>query len=325
MRLIFELSGENPTIPLAELDCIGTVIDSREQVAVAECPDPDAVPRLAMTHRVMEYLGECPPDLSSFRNLLADLGIAATLPFAGRMKRIGSDGGRGSGRCSQKEFEQLIGTMIEGTVDLSRPEEEYRAIVSGDRCYFGRVVCTIDRGGYDARNPGRRPFFHPGVMMPRMARALLNLSCVQPGETLIDPFCGTGGTLIEAELLGIEAIGSDFDPIMIGGSRQNSPEAALIAADATALPFRTGSVDAVVTDFPYGQSVCIRREGSMEGLYDHALAEIRRILRPGRRAVVVTHRDISRIAAGHLTILQKHEQRVHKSLTRRILVLQSRG
>ncbi|HPD74787.1 MAG TPA: methyltransferase domain-containing protein [Methanoregulaceae archaeon] len=324
MRLIFELSGENPTIPLAELECIGTITDSRDQVAVAECPDPAAVSRLAMTHRVMEYLGECGPDLPSFRSLLRDLGIATSLSFAGRMKRIGpADGGRGPGRCSQKEFERLIGTMIEGPVDLSRPEEEYRAIVSGDRCYFGRVISTIDRGGYDSRNPGRRPFFHPGVMMPRMARALVNLSCVQPGETLIDPFCGTGGTLIEAEMLGIEAIGSDFDPLMIGGSRQNSPETSLVGADATALPFRTGSADAVVTDFPYGQSVCILREGSMEGLYDQALGEICRILRPGRRAVVVTHRDISGIAEGHLRVLQKHEQRVHKSLTRRVLVLRS--
>jgi tRNA (guanine10-N2)-dimethyltransferase len=36
---------------------------------------------------------------------------------------------------------------------------------------------------------------------------------------------------------------------------------------------------------------------------------------------VVTHRDISAIAAQHMTILQQHSQRVHKSLTRRVLVL----
>lgn len=323
MRLIFELSGENPTIPLAELDCIGSVIDHRQQVAVAECADPKTASRLAMTHRVIEYLGECPPELSSFRNLLSELRLVAGGTFSGRMKKICTCDGSDASPCSQSEFERLIGTMIEGEVDLSHPSEEYRAILSGNRCYFGKVLFTIDRGGYDSRNPGRRSFFHPGVMMPRMARALVNLSCVQPGEVLSDPFCGTGGTLIEAGLLGVKAIGSDFDPVMIHGSRQNLPLVPLIAADATALPFRDGSVNAVVTDFPYGQSVCIRREGSMEWLYDHALSEICRILRPGGRAVVVTHRDISGIAADHLQVLQQHEQRVHKSLTRRILVLQS--
>jgi len=36
---------------------------------------------------------------------------------------------------------------------------------------------------------------------------------------------------------------------------------------------------------------------------------------------VVTHRDISAIAEQHMTVLQHHTQRVHKSLTRHVLVL----
>jgi tRNA (guanine10-N2)-dimethyltransferase len=59
----------------------------------------------------------------------------------------------------------------------------------------------------------------------------------------------------------------------------------------------------------------------MDMLYGDALQEIRRVLKPGKRAVVVTHRDISPIAAEFFTILQRHDQRVHKSLTRRVLVL----
>ncbi len=94
----------------------------------------------------------------------------------------------------------------------------------------------------------------------------------------------------------------------------------VMVADAAAVPIRDRAIDAVVTDLPYGQSVRVRAE-SMDQLYDGSLAEIRRILRPGRRAVVVTNRDITSIAACYFTILQEHEQRVHKSLTRRILVL----
>jgi len=59
MKLIFELSGENPTLPIAELGCVGTVLDQRRQVAIVESPDPLAARRLAMTHGVFEYLGEC--------------------------------------------------------------------------------------------------------------------------------------------------------------------------------------------------------------------------------------------------------------------------
>jgi len=320
MKLLFELSGENPTLPFAELECIGTVTDRRLQVAVAECPDPGAVLRLAMTQVVLGYLGECKPDLSAFRELLRELALETKLTFAGRAKKV-------HGGCyernpqSQREFERLIGTMINGPVSLNAPEVEYRAILSEDRCYFGKVLYSIDRAAYDVRNPGKRDFFHPGVMMPRMARALVNIACTNEGDVVLDPFCGTGGILIEAELLGMRTIGSDFDPFMIGGSRMNAKETSFLLGDATSLPFRDQSVDSVVTDFPYGQSVCIRKSDTMDQLYGDALDEVRRVLRPARRAVVVTHRDISGIAAEHMTVLQQHCQRVHKSLTRRVLVL----
>ena len=75
MRLIFELSGENPTLPFAELECIGNVLDQRLQVAIVESPDPALASRLAMTQVVSEYLGECEPTIPSFTKLLKELSI----------------------------------------------------------------------------------------------------------------------------------------------------------------------------------------------------------------------------------------------------------
>jgi len=320
MKLLFELSGENPTLPFAELSCVGTILDERLQVAVMECPHPEQAQRLAMTQVVLEYLGECEPGIPAFKKLLKELAITTTRTFAGRAKKI-HGGCHEHNPSSQREFERLIGDMIAGPVSLNNPETEYRAILSEDKCYFGRVLFSINRSGYDERNPGKRDFFHPGVMMPRMARTLANIAGVQAGDRVLDPFCGTGGILIEAELLGAHAIGSDFDPLMISGSRQNSAQSFLMLADATRLPFKDHAIDSVVTDLPYGQSVCIKKTDTMDNLYAGALEEIRRVLKPGRRAVVVTHRDISAIARQHMTVLQQHEQRVHKSLTRRVLVL----
>lgn len=320
MRLIMELSGENPTLPFAELDCIGNVIDHRLQVAIVESPDPALASRLAMTHVVSEYLGECEPSISSFARLLKDLALETGRSFAGRTKKV-HGGSRDKNPCSQREFERLIGTMISGPVSLVNPQVQYRAILSEDRCYFGKMLLNVDRGAFDARNPGKRAFFHPGVMMPRMARTLINLTCMQAGDIMLDPFCGTGGILIEAEMLGARSLGGDFDPLMVNGSMRNVTGSDLFLADATGLPFSSRTIDAVVTDFPYGQSVCIKKTDTMDNLYADSLNEIRRVLKTGHRAVVVTHRDISDIAGQYMTILQRHEQRVHKSLTRRILVL----
>ncbi len=317
MRLIVELSGEHPELPFAELQVVGEVIDKRPQVAVVESRDPWSARRLAMAHSVLEYLGDAPADPDAFLSMVRDLGITPDCPFAARVKKIGGS----AWNVTVPDLERRIGSIIRGTVDLDDPGCEYRAILSGDRCYFGKVLFHGERPSYELRRPGSRTFFHPGVMMPRLARALVNISLVAPGERLLDPFCGTGGIVLEAVLVGARGIGSDIDPFMVSGSRKNVGGAEFVQAACGALPFGDACIDAVVTDLPYGQSVSIVA-GSLETLYDDALLEMRRVLLPGKRAVVVTHRDISRQAAGILSIRACYAQRVHKSLTRRILVLE---
>jgi tRNA (guanine10-N2)-dimethyltransferase len=316
MKLIFELSGEHPTLPVAELECAGKVLEARPRVAVAECPDSGATARLALTQVVLEYLGSSGASAAALSRLLRDLSLSTDRSYAARVKKMaGSEVGEPA-----PALERLMGSLIDGPVSLTCPEIEFRAILSGDRIYLGRVLFRIDRGSYDLRRPSTRPFFHPGVMLPRTARAVVNLSLAGEGDILHDPFCGTGGLLGEAGLVGATPLGSDADPAMIAGCRRNFPSVPLILADACSLPLRSGSLDAVVTDLPYGQSSRIRSSG-LEELYPRALGEIHRVLRRGRRAVVVTHREIADIAAPPFAVLQVHRQRVHRSLTRRITVL----
>jgi len=317
MRLIFELSGEHPEIPFAEIESVGSITDREVQVAVAECTNPADAGRLAMTHNVMEYLGECHADAASFKDLLDSLGLSVEGTFAGRVKKV-------TGTCieeSQLTLEKIIGSEIDGPVSLNNPEYEFRAVFSGERCFFGKVICRIDRGGFSCRNPMRRPFFHPGVMMPLFARTMVNLSLAMPSDYFYDPFCGTGGIMLEANLLGCRIFGGDMDPLMLEGCRQNLPGAELFRTNASSMPFGDDTFDAVATDLPYGQSVCILG-GSLDKLYDDSLSEIRRTLKPGRRAVVVTHTDVRKVAEEYFIVRNFFEQRVHKSLTRRVMVLE---
>jgi len=316
MKLIFELSGEHPTLPVGELECVGEVLEVRPQVAVAECPDPEAAARLALTHSVLAFLGSSGPSLPELSTLLRDLSLSAGRPFVVRVKRIAGS----EVREPVPDLERLVGNLIEGPVSLTRPEVEFRVVLSGDRIYLGQVISRIDRGGFDRRRPSNRPFFHPGVMLPRTARAMVNLSLVRPGETIYDPFCGTGGLLGEAALIGASPVGSDADPAMLAGCRMNYPSIPLFLADARAIPMRASSVNAIVTDLPYGTSSWIRGP-NLDDLYAGALGEMHRVLSPGRRVVVVTHRDIDGIASSSFTVLRVHRQRVHKSLTRRVTVL----
>ena len=316
MNLLFELSGENLSLATAELSCVGKVTRTENGIAIAEVDDPGRTTRLAQTHVVMRLLGECDASKEALENLLDHHLLIAPGTFCCRVRKIHPV----TVNASQLELERMMGHKIRGTVDLNDPAVEYRAVFTNGRCFFGQVLHTIDRGSYAYRNPQRRAFFHPGVMMPLMARTMVNLTHVEPGQRLCDPFCGTGGMLLECDMMGIDAVGSDYDPEMLNGCRQNLPNGAYIRADATNMPYPDRIFDAIATDLPYGQSTTIGAE-SIDTLYTESLKEIRRVLKSGGRAVIVTHKDIRPLAEDLFEIIGYYEQRVHKSLTRRILIL----
>ena len=61
-----------------------------------------------------------------------------------------------------------------------------------------------------------------GMLPPKLARMMINLSGVQTNQTLLDPFCGSGTVLMEADLLGIEhIIGSDISAKAISDTKKN--------------------------------------------------------------------------------------------------------
>jgi tRNA (guanine10-N2)-dimethyltransferase len=315
VKLLFELSGEHPSLPCQEVESVGEIIRYFPQMAIAECPSLLATKRLSLTHVVMEYLGECPAEETDILALLSHLQPIPEGSFRVRVKKVQGS----SPHLSPPYLERLVGNHISGAVSLQNPEVEFRLILSGEKAFFGRVIHYINRGAYLYRDPLRRPFFHPGVMLPRFARAMVNLSLIREGELLIDPFCGTGGMLMEAQMVGAEILGGDADPVMVRGTRTNIPHTDVVVEDATCLPFCDSCADAVVTDLPYGQSVGIRGT-DLPALYEGTLAEIYRILKEGRRVVLISHRDIRHLTGAFIP-LQYHEQRVHKSLTRRIMVL----
>ncbi|MDR0438610.1 MAG: methyltransferase domain-containing protein [Methanocalculaceae archaeon] len=316
MNLLFELSGEHPILAIAEIGCVGTVIRTATGIAIADVPDPEMTTRLAQTRVIMELIGECGGTGDALAELLALLDITADRPFSCRVRKIHP----AMVDSPQMDLERMMGKSIHGVVSLQSPEVEFRALFTDNRCFFGRVLYTIDRGSYACRNPQKRAFFHPGVMMPLMARTVVNLTHVRSGGLLCDPFCGTGGLLLETELIGARSIGSDYDLEMLAGCWKNLPDGAFVRADATRMPYPDSYFDAIATDLPYGQSTTIGAN-SLDFLYVMSLKEIRRILKRGGKAVVVTHRDIRHLADNLFEISGYYEQRVHRSLTRRILVL----
>lgn len=73
-------------------------------------------------------------------------------------------------------------------------------------------------------------WFYPykGKYHPQMVRALLNVMRIEPGDTVLDPFIGSGTTAVEAQLLGIHCIGVDISPLCTLLSKVKTESVAII-------------------------------------------------------------------------------------------------
>jgi len=56
---------------------------------------------------------------------------------------------------------------------------------------------------------------YKGKFHPQMIKALLNIIGLNKGDTVLDPFIGSGTTAVEAQLLGINCVGIDISPLCV--------------------------------------------------------------------------------------------------------------
>jgi tRNA G10 N-methylase Trm11 len=67
-----------------------------------------------------------------------------------------------------------------------------------------------------------RPSPHPDIALsPRLARTLVNLAGLKPGQTLLDPFCGSGTILVEAYGRSLRCLGLDSRASRVQEAREN--------------------------------------------------------------------------------------------------------
>ncbi len=326
----FELSGEHETLPRREALALVEALSSRfcevaslDQclIVVAEDLDVQALGlRLAMTHRIIEVIAICDAKLEALARSVSLLNLPQK-KYLVRARRIKSAAPRADA------VERLVGRILFQRgyrADLLRPEMVLRAVITTGKIVLGREVARTDRSAFETRRPHLKPFFHPGVLMPRMARTLINLTQVRAGEMLLDPFAGTCGILIEACLIGILGIGIEVQTQLVKGALCNlqSLDCSLLLGDAKRLPLQNSSIDAAVLDTPYGRSAKILAK-SKEFLLQESLCELFRVIKPKKRMVIVADSALEELLANaDFDIIQKHTDRVHRSLTRQIFLCQ---
>ncbi len=133
---------------------------------------------------------------------------------------------------------------------------------------------------------------HPAKMLPALAAHAIT-TYTKPGDLVLDPMCGIGTTLVEAQHLGRQAIGIEYEPHWAHLAARNTATAAreaatspsaVICGDAqqtsSLLPTEHhGRVAMVLTSPPYGPSTHGRvrstRDSGKQGVtkWDHRYSE----------------------------------------------------
>jgi len=152
------------------------------------------------------------------------------------------------------ELESSMGDMIsklsQAQVDLQNPDIIIYLIFTNQENFFG-----FSRPDDFSKRP-KKVRKHPHELDWKLARVMINLIGLKEGETVCDPFCGTGTTLLEAESMGIKAIGLDFDKKMYEISKENLEingfKSKIIKADFSEFSKMEDKFDGIVTDLPYG-------------------------------------------------------------------------
>ena len=152
-----------------------------------------------------------------------------------------------------------------------------------------------------------RPVPRPEIALsPRLARTLLNLSGLKPGQTVLDPFCGSGTILVEALKRSLRCLGLDSRASRVQEARENLRWAIggvtdrgfdVRKGDARELPrmLRGTKVDAIVTEPLLLPSLTARPKTptaeamihDSASVYNDALASMAESIQPDGRIVVV--------------------------------------
>jgi tRNA (guanine10-N2)-dimethyltransferase len=341
-KLFFLLSGEHKTLPVSEAQAIleaegykYQILEKLTQVLRLEA-DSDSVEsikfRSALTRICCQEIFNCEARLSeilaNIRSVSLDEFIEEGESFAVRVRRVeGATPELRVVELERKLGEKILEKAKKTKVNLSNPQKTFFGVLTDSRFLFGLKTAEIIPKPFSERRPRRRPVFHPTAMPAKLARAMVNLAQPRKGELVLDPFCGTGGMLVEAGLMGCRVLGFDAKPHMLRGGLKNilhygiKPEGVAIA-DARYPPVT--KVDCIVTDPPYGRSASTLGTSTRLIVEDFLSAVGDKIPR-GRRICMASPKTVKIQDAAEeagFKHLESHFVYVHRSLTREIAVFE---
>ncbi len=211
----------------------------------------------------------------------------------------------------ERSLGNMVSTFCNAHVSLEDPDMVIYLIFTNEENFFGfstRFVTPM--------RPKKTTKFHHELDW-KLTRVMINLAKIGDAETVCDPFCGTGSTLLEANSMGIKSIGIDFDKKMCQIAKENLKannfdDTHVFNENYDYMLQLKGSFDGVVTDLPYGTASKVSEPP--EKLLQNFSAKIPR----RAKYAIMCKKGLEKNLK--ISPAKKYEIYRHKSLTRVILV-----
>lgn len=219
-----------------------------------------------------------------------------------------------SNQFNVPELESSMGDMISkfshAKVNLKNPDITVYLIFTNTENFFGFSKRTKEQ-----IRP-KKIKKYPHELDWKLTRVMINLIGMKKGETVCDPFCGTGTTLLEAKSMGINGIGLDFDEKMCEIAEKNlkvnNYNSKVLNLEFHELLKISDEFDGIVTDLPYG--IASKTSEKPQQILKKFFAIL-----PKRKRVAVMYKKEMDLNS-KLNGLKKYHIYRHKSLTRTILI-----
>ncbi len=119
---------------------------------------------------------------------------------------------------NRRTIEREAGQRIKGVADIRNPQRLLAVMHVNGRWVFGDYLKSESVWFRHQQKPHQ----YSTALSTRVARAVVNIAIPNPtGIKAIDPCCGIGTVLIEALSMGIDIEGSDNNPVILAGTREN--------------------------------------------------------------------------------------------------------
>ena len=317
MKLACWLNMAQPDLAKAEAL---TLLQGKEKemigdLLIVEAPDWQHGTRLAFTRAIYEYWWGGPEE--ELWNLVDHYAWKKSVTGSFSVSVHHS-------RIPAKKVADRIWHWLENpVVKLKNPDMPIVLFFAKNKVVCGKFLWA-NTEDFEARKSHTRSENIPISCHPRTARALVNLSGAPTGAQFLDPFCGTGGLLIEAALMGLRARGSDVDKEMVERTRKNCDDLNLECEVQVKDALHLYSPEKyVATELPFGRNTGKKTTKELEELYAGFLERLQEFLRV--RAVVAYPHNVNfdkLVKKTGLRIIANYSEYIHRSLTKKIVVLE---